>query len=159
MRLTIWTGFLFSIERKYEAIPLPRARREVFNESQVRTSCRRAGHWQDRAGGMRGKRVERTRSLQGTDRKDEGGEMSKSAERAGIAFHKSEEALREINKIRRELEVKKVQMQFIGLMIISISLFNDLICYSLQVPYRPGINEYQVIGFVIGGLTIIWGGL
>jgi hypothetical protein len=83
--------------------------------------------------------------------------MSQEHNISGRAIHKSEEALNEVAKLRKELELKKMNLAILGSTIVIASVLADQICYILQIPYRPGINVYQIFGIVMGSITILWG--
>jgi len=84
--------------------------------------------------------------------------MSKSAERAGIAYHKSEQALEEISRLRKELKKVSDITFCIGMTLLLSGTFLDQICYLLQINHASGFGYIQ-LGMFFSGIIITMVGL
>ena len=85
--------------------------------------------------------------------------MSQESRRSGIAYHKAEQALSEVENLRRKLRAKGTSIAIMGFMLCASMIFLDEICQVLQIHYYEGWGIGQIIGFIVGLVMIFLGGI
>jgi len=83
--------------------------------------------------------------------------MSKTSQKAGVAYHKASKALDDISKIRQTMYRDSVGKVFLGFFVLIGTGVYDLFAPILEAQYSPGFGRQQIFLTLCGIGLILWG--